>query len=137
MSKISFLQKKITKFNEIMSISKKIPHRVPIVLFISTLMIFVLQGIWLYVLTYSIIGVSYPFYHFIYIWSFSWFIGFIVIFSPGGFGVREGIMVSLMTKIGIALPYAMVIALLSRFQYVILDGIMTFIFLRIFKKQEN
>jgi len=135
--KISVLKSHLIKFEEVISLSKSVPARIPLLLFFTTFLIWILQGIWLYILTYAVIGKVYVLYHFIYIWSFSWFIGFIVIFSPGGFGVREGVMVTLLTKLGIAVPSAIVIALLSRFQYLLLDGIVTLIFMRYFKNRKS
>lgn len=133
--KISFLKRYVTKFEELLTVSKSVPVKIPLLLFFTTLMIWILQGIWLYILTYAVVGKLFPLYHFIYIWSFSWFIGFIVIFSPGGFGVREGVMVNLLTKVGITVPSAIVISMLSRFQYLILDGVVTLIFLKLFRKK--
>jgi len=133
--KISFLKSYLKKFEELVSLSKTIPIKIPLLLFFRTMMIWIIQGFWLFILTYSIVGKSFAIYHFFYIWSFSWFIGFIVIFTPGGLGVREGVMLALLSKLGIAIPTAMVISILSRFQYIVLDGVVTLLFIRLIKNR--
>jgi len=137
-TKIFFLKRYIHKFKNIKAYIKSISSKMLFLLFFRTMPIWIIGGVWIFILTYSVIGQSLSVLQFIYIWSFSWFIGQIIIFVPGGLGVREGVMVNLLNNIGIAVPSAMLIALLSRFQFVLLDGFITLTFLKFFKnKKEN
>lgn len=62
------------------------------------------------------------------VFAFSWAIGFVAIFSPGGIGVREGVMVLLL---GSFLPSGLVLTsvLLSRFLWVLAELVFFLFFL--------
>lgn len=65
-------------------------------------------------------------------YTLSWIIGFIVIFAPGGLGVREGIM-SLLLSSFIPTPLAIAISFLSRVWITVFEIVVFFIGLTVHK----
>lgn len=96
---------------------------------------FILQGIWFFIVANSVIPYTglekLPF--FIAIWVLAWAAGFLVVFVPGGIGVREGAITLMLTFYGMALNDAILISLLARFEVVAVNGILALWFVA--KKQ--
>jgi len=61
---------------------------------------------------------------FLFVFTFSWLVGFLSLLTPGGIGVREGIMLLLLQKAGIQSQPAIYIAILSRIWMTIPELIM-------------
>ena len=69
---------------------------------------------------------SMNFIHFLTILPTCWIIGYIMLFAPGGIGVREGMLVLVLSEY-IAPEIALVIAISQRLWFMIIEGINTLI----------
>jgi uncharacterized membrane protein YbhN (UPF0104 family) len=67
-------------------------------------------------------------------YSISWILGFLVLISPGGLGVREGLL-AFFLKFAIPTPIATLMALISRIWITI--GEVLFLVLSLIKKEEK
>jgi hypothetical protein len=61
------------------------------------------------------VGISSNAFYCISIYPVSWVIGFIIVFLPSGIGIREGVMVILLSNF-LTSPQAITISILSRIQ---------------------
>jgi uncharacterized membrane protein YbhN (UPF0104 family) len=62
------------------------------------------------------------------VFTFAWLVGFLTVFSPGGIGVREGVIVLLLGTL-VSSPYLMLIALFSRILWSLAEILFLVIFL--------
>ncbi|MFB6295029.1 MAG: lysylphosphatidylglycerol synthase domain-containing protein [Candidatus Nanohaloarchaea archaeon] len=97
-------------------------------LFLLSLFIWVLNGIFFYFLTaaFADVGVS-LFLPLSGIIAASWAAGFLVLILPGGLGVREGVMVYLLARL-VALPEALAVAAAARVLFLAADVAMALLF---------
>jgi len=90
-------------------------------IFLSYFLMWMIYGLWLMVLIVSITGSKPDLFFSAFAWSLSWTLGYIVIFVPGGIGIREGALTLLLNSQGVPLASAALIALMTRFQHVVYD----------------
>jgi uncharacterized membrane protein YbhN (UPF0104 family) len=99
------------------------------------LLVFVIHILGFFLLTQSIFPESYKsIVPIVGAYSISWILGFLVLISPGGLGVREGLL-TFFLKFVIPLPIATLMALISRVWITI--GEVLFLILTLIKKEER
>jgi glycosyltransferase 2 family protein len=91
----------------------------------------ILLGIWLYLIVLGFgIQPQFGILYFTIVWAIAWLIGYIVIFLPGGVGLREGVLTTFLVSGGVSIGIAISISLFTRIQTVILDGLLGLLFLK-------
>jgi uncharacterized membrane protein YbhN (UPF0104 family) len=96
-----------------------------------TIGIRVLLGIWLYLIVLGFgIKPHFGILYFTLIWAIAWLLGYVVIFLPGGVGLREGVLTTFLVSSGISVGIAISISLFTRIQTVIFDGLLGLLFLK-------
>ena len=73
----------------------------------------------------------------IFINAASWLIGFLSIMSPGGIGIREGVMIELLSEIGVLKQNAIQISIMARIWMTIPEFIIAGYFLIKRKSKES
>lgn len=68
------------------------------------------------------------------VFTFAWLVGFVSVFTPGGVGVREGVIVLLLGTI-ISSPYLVLVALFSRILWSLAELFFLVIFILSWRKQ--
>ena len=58
------------------------------------------------------------------LWPLAWISGFIVLFVPGGIGVREGVLTAALIGLGWPAAAAISLAWLTRVQHIVIDGLL-------------
>jgi uncharacterized membrane protein YbhN (UPF0104 family) len=110
----TYFDKKTKKVN--ISVKKYLfalsPYVVAWLLF-GTGFFFFLQGI----------SITFPFLQATSYFLIAWLIGFIVVFVPGGIGVREGVLVLLLTPL-LGQPIAIIVSVLSRIWWMVGDALL-------------
>ena len=79
------------------------------------IIIYIIYGVWLFILVKSVapnLNLSIPYLSFI--WVVSWLAAYLVIFLPGGIGLREGLLVTFLLSSNLDVPSAMTISILIR-----------------------
>jgi uncharacterized membrane protein YbhN (UPF0104 family) len=87
---------------------------------------FIVYGLWLMVIAWSVAGIRADLFFFVFVWSLSWVISFVIIFVPSGLGVREGVMTILLTSAGYSIEAAVIISIITRLEFFLFDGILGF-----------
>ncbi|MGB9720834.1 MAG: lysylphosphatidylglycerol synthase domain-containing protein [bacterium] len=129
--------------NKLLNLSMHIFKRKPIYFNIDYLRILCLSlyffGLWIAQIIgfYFLINSIYPvhitkIFHLAGVYTLSWMSGFIVIFAPGGLGVREGMM-SLLLSSFIPSPLAIAISFLSRVWITVFEIVVFFLGVAIHK----
>ncbi len=104
-------------------------------LYVYYLLLWIIHVLGFFFLTQSIFPESYKsIVPIIGAYSISWILGFLVLISPGGLGVREGLL-TFFLKFVIPLPIATLMALISRVWITI--GEVLFLILTLIKKEER
>ncbi|HDD72712.1 MAG TPA: hypothetical protein ENG00_01315, partial [Candidatus Aenigmarchaeota archaeon] len=78
------------------------------------IIIYIIYGFWLYVITLSAGGSETSISFLVFSWALSWVTGFLIIFVPGGIGVREAVLAMLLISAGYTTEIAVTIAFLTR-----------------------
>lgn len=113
--------------NSLLKVFKKPPlelvlqRKTVMSLFFFYLFIWIIYGFSGVILAYALgFGDKIPLLLLFNVFIFSWLIGFISMITPGGIGVREGILI-LMIKPYVAMPEVIVFALLARMTWIITE----------------
>jgi len=119
------------KFVYLQELFRKTKLRKLMLPFSLNIVIYLLYGIWLFFLAKSVNPlVRFSFFFYVFIWIVSWFVSYVVVFLPGGIGLREGILVLFLINNGFIMGDAIVISILTRIQYIIVDGLLGLAFLK-------
>jgi hypothetical protein len=104
-------------------------------LYIYYLLLWIIHSFGFFFLTQSIFPASYKsIVPIIGAYSISWILGFLVLISPGGLGVREGLL-AFFLKFAVPTPIATLMALISRIWITV--GEVLFLILSLIKKEEK